>query len=210
MHKLLLTITLAIFSLTATLFATEFNELSFYEGKVEKAYNQTDLPMLPGKWKIFDMEKSGSVPSGNFYVYATLAPEALGVNDNLFFFDSINYAVLGSRSEETEYRKTFYGCESDFYEAAIVNTININSRGSGNFEETCAGYADANNGNHSFYFVDCADICVEVNFALYNEAYYIDESNFVEIAELVFDEIRSTVSGKNQNPSLEFLNSYKK
>ena len=71
MHKLLLTITLAIFSLTATLFATEFNELSFYEGKVEKAYNQTDLPMLPGKWKIFDMEKSGSVPSGNFYVYAT-------------------------------------------------------------------------------------------------------------------------------------------
>ena len=26
------------------------------------AYNQIDLPLLPGSWKIYDLEKSGSVP----------------------------------------------------------------------------------------------------------------------------------------------------
>ena len=90
--------------------ATEFNENSLYSNQVESAYNQVDLPLLPGSWKIYDLEKSGSVASGNFYVYATLVPEILQPGDNSLNFDGI----------------TLY-----FYNAICVNiipfTLNVSS-----------------------------------------------------------------------------------
>ena len=72
MKKLITLTSIAFFALVSFAVATEFNENSIYSGKVERAYNQADIPLLPGDWKVYDLEKSGSVPSGNFYVYATL------------------------------------------------------------------------------------------------------------------------------------------
>ncbi len=54
--------------------AQEFNDLETYSGSINGAYNIANLPLLPGNWKVDDLEKSGSVQSGNFYVYATLVP----------------------------------------------------------------------------------------------------------------------------------------
>ena len=191
--------------------ATEFNTNSIYSGKVERAYNQADIPLLPGDWKVFDLEKSGSVPSGNFYVYATLVPSSLGSNENAAFADGINYAVLGANSEETDYRKTFYGCDAGFYTSSITKTSNIDYRGLGNFEETCSALAatgTAFNASHQFYYADCNEICVEVNFALFTENYTnLTESNFAELSESMFNAIRSTVSGNSE--SFDFLENYR-
>ena len=38
--------------------ATELNEQVFYNGEIKNAYNQNDLPILPGNWKVYDLEKS--------------------------------------------------------------------------------------------------------------------------------------------------------
>ena len=172
MKKLITLTSIALFSLVSFAVATEFNTNSIYSGKVERAYNQADIPLLPGDWKVFDLEKSGSVPSGNFYVYATLVPSSLGSNENAAFADGINYAVLGANSEETDYRKTFYGCDAGFYTSSDTKTSKIDYRGLGNFEETCSAMAaegTAFNANHQFYYTDCNEICVEVNFALFTE-----------------------------------------
>lgn len=193
--------------------ANEFNENSLYADKVDRAYNQVDLPILPGKWKIYDLEKSGSVPSGNFYVYATLVPENFGPNDNAFYVDSINYAILGSNSEETDYRKTFYGCDAGIYTASPTNTYNINYRGLGNFEETCSAFSELTQGStntiHQFYLTDCNDICVEVNFALFKDSYNLTENNFDEFSNLLFNSIRATIAGDTNENEFAFLKSYR-
>ena len=54
--------------------AQEFNELETYSGNIKGAYGVTNLPLLPGEWKVDDLEKSGSISSGNFYVYVTMVP----------------------------------------------------------------------------------------------------------------------------------------
>ena len=211
MKKLIKLTSIAFFALVSFAVATEFNTNSIYSGKVERAYNQADIPLLPGDWKVFDLEKSGSVPSGNFYVYATLVPSSLGSNENAAFADGINYAVLGANSEETDYRKTFYGCDAGFYTSSDTKTSKIDYRGLGSFEETCSAMSaegTAFNANHQFYYADCNEICVEVNFALFTENYTnLTESNFAELSESMFDAIRSTVSGNNE--SFEFLENYK-
>ena len=211
MKKLITLTSIAFFTLVSFAVATEFNTNSIYSGKVERAYNQADIPLLPGDWKVFDLEKSGSVPSGNFYVYATLVPSSLGSNENAAFADGINYAVLGANSEETDYRKTFYGCDAGFYTSSDTKTSNIDYRGLGNFEETCSAMAaegTAFNANHQFYYADCNEICVEVNFALFTENYTnLTESNFAELSESMFNAIRSTVSGNNE--SFDFLENYR-
>ena len=212
MKKLITLTSIAFFALVSFAIATEFNENSIYSGKVEIAYNQADIPLLPGDWKVYDLEKSGSVPSGNFYVYATLVHESFGPNDNAFYDDSINYAVLGSNSEETDYRKTFYGCDAGIYTASVTKTNNINYRGIGNFEETCSALAELGQGGtntiHQFYYTDCNDICVEINFALFKENYNnLTDENFEEFSGLMFDTIRSTVAGNNA--SFDFLADYK-
>ena len=143
--------------------ATELNEQVFYKGEIKNAYNQNDLPILPGNWKVYDLEKSGSVPSGNFYVYATLVPEEVGPTDNAFNFDGINYAVLGSKSEETSYRKSFYACDAGWITDADVTTSNIDSRGSGNFEETCSVIGEIN----PFYTIFFYPITI-----IFNRNYY--------------------------------------
>ena len=211
MKKLITLTSIAFFTLVSFAVATEFNTNSIYSGKVERAYNQADIPLLPGDWKVFDLEKSGSVPSGNFYVYATLVPSSLGSNENAAFADGINYAVLGANSEETDYRKTFYGCDAGFYTSSDTKTSKIDYRGLGNFEETCSAMAaegTAFNANHQFYYTDCNEICVEVNFALFTENYTnLTESNFAELSESMFNAIRSTVSGNSE--SFDFLENYR-
>ena len=211
MKKFFILLTLTLLPFTSLALSEEFNENILYSGgKVDRAYNTVDLPMLPGTWKIYDLEKSGSVASGNFYVYATLVPDSFGPNDNATYFDTINYAVLGSKSEETDYRKTFIGCDSSFYTSANVSTRNITSRGTGDFEETCSALAqafDGGFGNHSFYLADCAEFCVEVNFSLFQNNYILDGNNFDEISERIFSEIRNTIRGDHSG--FDFLKEYK-
>ena len=54
--------------------SAELNEVEIYEGTIKGAYSVTNLPLLPGNWKVDDLEKSGSINSGNFYVYVTMIP----------------------------------------------------------------------------------------------------------------------------------------
>ena len=202
-----------LLSFTSYSVAEEFNENLLYTGTISSAYNQVDLPMLPGNWKIYDLEKSGSVPSGNFYVFATLVPEDTGPNDNAVYFDNINFGILGSKSEETDYRRTFFGCDSGFYSAAPTKTKNIVTRGSGNFEETCSVAVNeagdvAGNLSNQFYYTDCGEVCVEVSFSLYRENYNLNADNFAEFSEKLFATIRNTVSGSGDG-SMEFLSDYK-
>ena len=154
-----------LLSFTSYSVAEEFNENLLYTGTINSAYNQVDLPMLPGNWKVYDLEKSGSVPSGNFYVFANLVPLEMGQNDNASYFDNINFGIMGSKSEETDYRRTFFGCDSGFYSAAETKTKNIVTRGSGDFEETCSvaitDEGDFGNLSNLFYYTDCGEICVE-------------------------------------------------
>ena len=107
MKNIIISTLALLLSFTSYSVAEEFNENLLYTGTINSAYNQVDLPMLPGNWKIYDLEKSGSVPSGNFYVFATLVPQDTGPNDNAVYFDNINFGILGSKSEETDYRRTF-------------------------------------------------------------------------------------------------------
>ena len=213
MKNIIISTLALLLSFTSYSVAEEFNENLLYTGTINSAYNQVDLPMLPGNWKIYDLEKSGSVPSGNFYVFATLVPQDTGPNDNAVYFDNINFGILGSKSEETDYRRTFFGCESGFYSAAPTKTKNIVTRGSCNFEETCSVAVNeagdvAGNLSNQFYYTDCGEVCVEVSFSLYRENYNLNADNFDEFSEKLFEAIRSTVSGSGDG-SLAFLSDYK-
>ena len=188
--------------------ATEFNENSLYSDKVESAYNQIDLPLLPGSWKIYDLEKSGSVASGNFYVYATLVPEVLQPGDNSLNFDGITFAVLGSKSEETDYRRSFYACDAGWITDSKVTTSNINTRGSGNFEETCSVINEIQP-FYTFFYTDCSEICVEVNFALKASDYNINENNFDSVSSEIFMAIRNTVLNSADGQVAKVMDKYK-
>ena len=136
-----------------------------------------------------------------------------GPNDNAVYFDNISFGILGSKSEETDYRRTFFGCDSGFYSAAETKTKNIITRGSGNFEETCSVAVNeegdaAGNLSNQFYYTDCGEVCVEVSFSLYRENYNLSADNFGEFSEKLFGAIRNTVSGSGDG-SLEFLSDYK-
>jgi hypothetical protein len=202
-------IALSLFFMTISFSsATELNEQVFYNGVIKNAYNQNNLPVLPGNWKVYDLEKSGSVPSGNFYVYATLVPEIMGPTDNAFNYDGINYAVLGSKSEETEYRKSFYACDAGWITDAKTTTSNINSRGSGNFEETCSVIGEINQ-FYTFFFTDCNENCVEVNFALHQQSYNISDTEFASVSDKIFAAIRSIVNGQGIGEFDQILLDYK-
>ena len=188
--------------------ATEFNENSLYSDKVESAYNQIDLPLLPGSWKIYDLEKSGSVASGNFYVYATLVPEVLQPGDNSLNFDGITFAVLGSKSEETDYRRSFYACDAGWITDSKVTTSNINTRGSGNFEETCSVINEIQP-FYTFFYTDCSEICVEVNFALKASDYNINANNFDSVSSEIFTAIRNTVFNSADGQVAKVMDKYK-
>ena len=188
--------------------ATEFNENSLYSNQVESAYNQIDLPLLPGSWKIYDLEKSGSVASGNFYVYATLVPEILQPGDNSLNFDGITFAVLGSKSEETDYRRSFYACDAGWITDSKVTTSNINTRGSGNFEETCSVINEIQP-FYTFFFTDCSEICVEVNFGLKASDYNINENNFDSVSSEIFAAIRNTITGNTTGEVSKVIGKYK-
>ncbi len=185
--------------------AQEFNNLETYSGSINGAYGVTNLPLLPGKWKVDDMEKSGSISSGNFYVYATMIPaEADEISRR--YNDIIFYAILGSKSEETEYRKTFFGCEGGGYETFEDAVINIDTRGSGNFEEYCM-VDQSDFGNINFFYTDCSDICVEVGMNLDRESYKNDLSSIKQMAKLLVENTRKTLN--SENGSFDFINDYK-
>ena len=185
--------------------SAELNEVEIYEGTIKGAYSVTNLPLLPGNWKVDDLEKSGSINSGNFYVYATMIP-ATADDATRRYNDIIFYAILGSKSEETSYRKTFYGCEGGFYslEGSIVK---IDSRGSGNFEEYCNVHQTEFQ-TFNYFFTDCSDVCVEVGINLDTNNYKNDRKSFEEITELLSENVRKIV--RSGNGSLDFLNDYKK
>ena len=185
--------------------SAELNEVEIYEGTIKGAYSVTNLPLLPGNWKVDDLEKSGSINSGNFYVYATMIP-ATADDATRRYNDIIFYAILGSKSEETSYRKTFYGCEGGFYslEGSIVK---IDSRGSGNFEEYCNVHQTEFQ-TFNYFFTDCSDVCVEVGINLDTNNYKNDRKSFEEITELLSENVRKIV--RSGNGSLDFLNDYRK
>ena len=185
--------------------SAELNEVEIYEGTIKGAYSVTNLPLLPGNWKVDDLEKSGSINSGNFYVYATMIP-ASADDATRRYNDIIFYAILGSKSEETSYRKTFYGCEGGFYslEGSIVK---IDSRGSGNFEEYCNVHQTEFQ-TFNYFFTDCSDVCVEVGINLDTNNYKNDRKSFEEITELLSENVRKIV--RSGNGSLDFLSDYKK
>ena len=190
--------------ITLSASSAELNEVEIYEGTIKGAYSVTNLPLLPGNWKVDDLEKSGSINSGNFYVYATMIP-ATADDATRRYNDIIFYAILGSKSEETSYRKTFYGCEGGFYslEGSIVK---IDSRGSGNFEEYCNVHQTEFQ-TFNYFFTDCSDVCVEVGINLDTNNYKNDRKSFEEITELLSENVRKIV--KSGNGSLDFINDYK-
>ena len=184
--------------------SAELNEVEIYEGTIKGAYSVTNLPLLPGNWKVDDLEKSGSINSGNFYVYVTMIPA--GADDaTRRYNDIIFYAILGSKSEETSYRKTFYGCEGGFY-SLEGSIIKIDSRGSGNFEEYCNVHQTEFQ-SFNYFFTDCSDVCVEVGINLDTNNYKNDRKSFEEVTELLSENIRKIV--RSGNGSLDFLDDYK-
>ena len=184
--------------------SAELNEVEIYEGTIKGAYSVTNLPLLPGNWKVDDLEKSGSINSGNFYVYATMIP-ATADDATRRYNDIIFYAILGSKSEETSYRKTFYGCEGGFY-SLEGSIIKIDSRGSGNFEEYCNVHQTEFQ-TFNYFFTDCSDVCVEVGINLDTNNYKNDRKSFEEITELLSENVRKIV--RSGNGSLDFLNDYR-
>lgn len=184
--------------------SAELNEVEIYEGTIKGAYSVTNLPLLPGNWKVDDLEKSGSINSGNFYVYATMIP-ATADDATRRYNDIIFYAILGSKSEETSYRKTFYGCEGGFY-SLEGSIIKIDSRGSGNFEEYCNVHQTEFQ-SFNYFFTDCSDVCVEVGINLDTNNYKNDRKSFEEITELLSENVRKIV--RSGNGSLDFLNDYR-
>ena len=184
--------------------SAELNEVEIYEGTIKGAYSVTNLPLLPGNWKVDDLEKSGSINSGNFYVYATMIP-AESNDATRRYNDIIFYAILGSKSEETSYRKTFYGCEGGFY-SLEGSIIKIDSRGSGNFEEYCNVHQTEFQ-TFNYFFTDCSDVCVEVGINLDTNNYKNDRKSFEEITELLSENVRKIV--RSGNGSLDFLNDYR-
>jgi len=184
--------------------SAELNEVEIYEGTIKGAYSVTNLPLLPGNWKVDDLEKSGSINSGNFYVYATMIP-ATADDATRRYNDIIFYAILGSKSEETSYRKTFYGCEGGFY-SLEGSIIKIDSRGSGNFEEYCNVHQTEFQ-TFNYFFTDCSDVCVEVGINLDTNNYKKDRKSFEEITELLSENVRNIV--RSGNGSLDFLTDYK-
>ena len=195
---------LAMF-ITFSASSAELNEVEIYEGTIKGAYSVTNLPLLPGNWKVDDLEKSGSINSGNFYVYATMIP-AEADDATRRYNDIIFYAILGSKSEETSYRKTFYGCEGGFY-SLEGSIIKIDSRGSGNFEEYCNVHQTEFQ-TFNYFFTDCSDVCVEVGINLDTNNYKNDQKSFKEITELLSENVRKIV--RSGNGSLDFLNDYRK
>ena len=185
--------------------SAELNEVEIYEGTIKGAYSVTNLPLLPGNWKVDDLEKSGSINSGNFYVYATMIP-AEADDATRRYNDIIFYAILGSKSEETSYRKTFYGCEGGFY-SLEGSIIKIDSRGSGNFEEYCNVHQTEFQ-TFNYFFTDCSDVCVEVGINLDTNNYKFDRKSFEEITELLSENVRKIV--RSGNGTLDFLNDYRK
>jgi hypothetical protein len=184
--------------------SAELNEVEIYEGTIKGAYSVTNLPLLPGNWKVDDLEKSGSINSGNFYVYATMIP-ATANDATRRYNDIIFYAILGSKSEETSYRKTFYGCEGGFY-SLEGSIIKIDSRGSGNFEEYCNVHQTEFQ-TFNYFFTDCSDVCVEVGINLDTNNYKNDRKSFEEITELLSENVRNIV--RSGNGSLDFFADYK-
>ena len=204
LRKFLITnILILLFSFPAI--ALEFNELETYSGNIKGAYGVTNLPLLPGQWKVDDLEKSGSISSGNFYVYATMVPSDVDEITRRYN-DIIFYAILGSKSEETEYRKTFFGCEGGGYETFEDAVINIDTRGSGNFEEYCM-VDQSDFGNINFFYTDCSDICVEVGINLDRESYKNDVSSIQQMAALLVENTRKTLN--SSDGSFEFIESFK-
>ena len=86
-----------------------------YSGNIKGAYGVTNLPLLPGQWKVDDLEKSGSISSGNFYVYATMVPSDVDEITRRYN-DIIFYAILGQNLKKQIIEKPFMVVMAGGYE----------------------------------------------------------------------------------------------
>ena len=62
---------------------------------------------------------------------------------------------------------------------------------------------------YTFFFTDCSDICVEVNFGLKASDYNINENNFDSVSSEVFTAIRNTISGNTTGEISKVIGKYK-
>ena len=79
----------------AVVSAQQFSLDDTYESKIKDAYGITDVPLPPGKWKIFDLEVVGTVDTGDFFVYASFMPANISDQERRYN-DTVNINLFGS------------------------------------------------------------------------------------------------------------------
>lgn len=193
--------------------AQQFNFDETYESTIKDAYGLVDVPLPPGKWKVYDLEEVGTVSSGNFFVYASLMPDTAN-DDTRRYNDDVSINLFGRNSEETDYRKSFFVCEGGWYLNSDI--MKIDRRPDGTFSELCAvnladptvNEADVGNDIMQYHITECSDSCIELFYTLYAENYHHDKESFIEMGNNIFQNVSSVISGSSG--SLSFISNFKK
>ena len=192
--------------------AQQINFDNTYETSIQNAYGLTDVPLPPGKWKVYDLEEVGTVDSGDFFVYASLMPANVSEAERRYN-DDVSVNLFGPNSEETEYRKSFFVCEGGWFNNSDI--MKIDKRPDGTFEESCAvnladptvNTADVGNDIMQYHITECSESCIEFFYTLNADNYKNDKESFVEIGNNIFQNVRNITAG---NPgSLSFISDYK-
>ena len=192
--------------------AQQLNLDDTYESSIQNAYGLTDVPLPPGKWKVYDLEEVGTVDSGDFFVYASLMPANVSEAERRYN-DDVSVNLFGPNSEETEYRKSFFVCEGGWFNNYDI--MKIDKRPDGTFEESCAvnladptvNTADVGNDIMQYHITECSDSCIEFFYTLNADNYRNDKESFVEIGNSIFQNVRNITAGKPG--SLSFISDYK-
>ena len=65
------------------------------------------------------------------------------------------------------------------------------------------------NNFYTFFYTDCDEICVEVNFTLHRQNYSISDGDFASASDQIFKAIRNTVNGQGSSDLSQILSNYK-
>ena len=126
----------------------------------------------------------------------------------------VNINLFGSSSEETDYRKSYFICEQDFFAGSDI--MKIDKRPDGTFEEKCGvNLADPSvnvgqvfgNTAMNYQYTLCEESCVELFYSFEKENYKHDRKNFIEFGNKIFSNVESAIAGKSS--SLSFISNYK-
>ena len=197
----------------AVVSAQQFSLDDIYESKIKDAYGITDVPLPPGKWKIFDLEVVGTVDTGDFFVYASFMPANISDQERRYN-DTVNINLFGSSSEETDYRKSYFICDQNWFAGSDI--MKIDKRPDGTFEEKCGvNLADPSvnvgqvfgNTAMNYQYTLCEESCVELFYSFEGDNYKHDRENFIEIGNKIFSNVESAIAG--QSSSLSFISDYK-